>query len=154
MKAGKFITSILLVAIASFLGYLFTNQAVKDWYPTLLKPELNPPSWIFGPVWSVLYLMMGIALYLVRIKPANTGVKIAIVFFYIQLALNVLWSYSFFMLHSPHLGLLNIIVLWVMIIITVFLFFGQSKIAGWLLIPYLLWVSFASYLNFSIWFLN
>lgn len=153
-NSSKFITSLLICAFASFVGYLLTNESVQTWYPTLNKPILNPPSWVFGPVWTLLYIMIGLALYLVRVTPNSYNKKTAITFFFIQLALNILWSFSFFMLQSPMLGLINIFILWVCIIITVYSFFAISNIAGWLLVPYLLWVTFASYLNLSIWLNN
>ncbi len=152
--AAKLFISLLTCFAAGFIGYLFTNESVHGWYLTLDKPTLNPPAWVFGPVWSILYFFMAVAVYKIKIKPNTTDVKVAIVFFYLQLILNVTWCYFFFALHSPYLGLINILILWFLIFVTTFLFFRQSSAAGWLMIPYLLWVTFASYLNFSIWFSN
>jgi len=152
--AGIFFSSLLLCFIAAGLGYFLTNEGVRVWYPKLLKPSLNPPNWVFGPVWGVLYTMMAVAWYKIRIKPITTDIKVANAFFVLQLILNVLWSYAFFYRHSPVLGLTVIAILWLMILITTLLFARQSTTAAWLMVPYLLWVSFASYLNFSIWLLN
>ncbi len=153
-QAGIFFTSLLLCIAASGIGYLLTKDPVKFWYPSLVKPALNPPNWIFGPVWTLLYTLMAIAWYKIRIKPLTTDIKVANTFFVLQLIVNVLWSYMFFARESPALGLLTIAIMWVLILITTLLFFRQSRAAGWLMIPYLLWVSFASYLNFNIWLLN
>jgi benzodiazapine receptor len=153
-QTAKFVSSILICIAASYIGYVFTNESVKHWYTTLIKPELNPPAWVFGPVWTVLYLMMGVSLYLMRLQYYSKSISTAIIFFYVQLFFNVLWSYTFFAIQSPYYGMINIFYLWLMIIITVFLFFRESKAAGCLMVPYLLWVSYASYLNFSIWLLN
>ena len=154
IKFGTLVSSILLCTTASIIGYFLTKESVNDWYLYLNKPALNPPSWVFAPVWTILYLMMAIAWYNVRIITNNSGVKIANIFFIIQLFFNVLWSFAFFMLESPFLGLNVILFLLLFIIITTVLFFKQSKLAGWFMIPYFLWVSFASYLNFSIWLIN
>lgn len=154
------ITKILIVvvtclAIGYFLG-IVTRSAILDWYPTLIKPSFNLPNWIFAPVWSMLYVMMGVAAGLVwdRIDYDKDAVKKALVIFAVQLALNALWSYLFFGLHNPMLAGLEIIVLWLMIYETYIQFTKINKIAGYLLIPYLVWVSFAAVLNAGIWWLN
>ncbi len=150
----KLIISILLSLSAGALGGLATASSVGSWYATLEKPVFNPPSWLFGPVWTLLYIMMGIALFLIwRIKDAP-GKKRAMMWFWIQLILNALWSPAFFGLESPLLGLVIIVPLWVAILMTIKAFYPINKLAGGLLIPYFLWVSFATILNASIWWLN
>lgn len=154
------ITRILTVVVTCLaIGYfsgIVTRSSITTWYPTLVKPSFNPPNWIFAPVWSMLYVMMGVAAGLVwdRIESDKETVKKALIFFAIQLALNALWSYLFFGLHNPMLAGLEIIILWLMIYETYIQFARINKIAGFLLIPYLLWVSFATVLNGSIWWLN
>ena len=131
---------------------------ITTWYPTLVKPVFNPPNWIFAPVWSMLYIMMGIAAGLVwnRLELSNDKelVKKSLVFFAIQLGLNALWSVLFFGLRNPMLALIEIVLLWLMIYETYIKFGKIDKIAGYLFLPYLAWVSFASILNASIWWLN
>jgi tryptophan-rich sensory protein len=154
------ITRILAVVVTCLaIGYfsgIITRSAITTWYPTLVKPSFNPPNWVFAPVWSMLYVMMGVAAGLVwdRIESEKEVVKKALVFFAIQLALNALWSYLFFGLHNSMLAGLEIIVLWLMIFETYVQFAKINKIAGYLLLPYLAWVSFAAVLNGSIWWLN
>lgn len=154
------ITRILAVVVTCLaIGYFsgeVTRSAITTWYPNLVKPSFNPPNWIFAPVWSMLYVMMGIAAGLVwdRIEVEKEAVKKALVFFAIQLALNALWSYLFFGLHNPMLAGLEIIILWLMIYETYIKFAKINKIAGYLFLPYLAWVSFAAVLNVSIWWLN
>jgi len=150
----KLAASILLCQMAGFLGSLFTTPAIPTWYPTLNKPFFTPPDWIFGPVWITLYLMMGISLFLVWQRADHPKRNRAIFFFFVQLILNILWSAAFFGLRSPFLGLMDILLLWIAILLTTQIFFKISKLAGALLIPYLLWVSFAALLNFSLWVLN
>lgn len=154
------ITKILIVVVTCLaIGYfsgIVTRSAILDWYPSLVKPSFNPPNWVFAPVWSFLYIMMGVAAGLVwdRIEGNREVVKKALVIFAVQLALNALWSYLFFGLHNPMLAGLEIIVLWLMIYETYIQFNKINKIAGYLLLPYLAWVSFAAVLNGSIWWLN
>jgi benzodiazapine receptor len=152
----KLIFSILICQAAGIIGSFFTTSSISSWYSTINKPSFNPPNWIFGPVWISLYIMMGISLYLVWQKSGLQGISIkkAIIFFGIQLALNSLWSIIFFGAHSPMAAFFEIIVLWVFILLTLLEFQKISSPAGWLLVPYLLWVTFASILNFSIWRLN
>jgi tryptophan-rich sensory protein len=150
------ITKILVVVVTCLaIGYfsgMVTRSAITNWYPTLVKPVFNPPNWIFAPVWSMLYIMMGIAAGLVwsRIDFEKEAVKKALIFFAVQLALNALWSYLFFGLQNPMLAGIEIVILWLMIFETYTKFVKINKIAGYLLIPYLLWVSFATVLNASI----
>ena len=133
-------------------GSGFTSIAVIEWYPTLRKPSWNPPAWIFGPVWSVLYLMMAVAAWLVwRRGGARAG---ALGLFAAQLVLNGLWSALFFGLRNPLAGLIDIFPLWAVILATMVSFWRISSTAGALLLPYWLWVTFATALNFAIWSLN
>lgn len=149
----KLLISIILPQIAGGLGALVTISSVGSWYQTIEKPSFNPPSWIFGPTWTLLYIMMGVSLYLIW-KSNHPFKKKALWLFGIQLFLNAIWSPVFFGLESPILGLIVIIPLWVMILVCIRAFFPIDKWASYLLIPYLLWVSFATVLNASIWYLN
>jgi translocator protein len=154
------ITRILVVVVTCLvIGYfsgMVTRSAITTWYPTLIKPSFNPPNWIFAPVWSMLYVMMGVAAGLVwnKMESDKDVVKNALVIFAVQLALNALWSYLFFGLKNPMLAGIEIILLWLMIFETYTKFLKINKIAAYLMIPYLLWVSFAMVLNGSIWWLN
>ncbi|MDD4135666.1 MAG: tryptophan-rich sensory protein [Candidatus Shapirobacteria bacterium] len=145
---SKFIFCILITEGAGIVGSIATSSSVKTWYLTLNKPSFQPPSWIFAPVWTSLFLLMGISLYLVWNK------KNDIRWFWIQLFLNIVWSYLFFGLKNPTLAVFEIILLWFAILINIIVFWRYNKKASILLIPYLAWVSFASYLNFSIARLN
>ncbi|HEV7300848.1 MAG TPA: TspO/MBR family protein [Tepidisphaeraceae bacterium] len=141
-----------LMGIASGVA---TMSSVREWYPTLNKPWFNPPAWLFGPVWTLLYAMMGVALFLVLRRGGSTpGVRGATIAFAIQLALNALWSPAFFGLRSPLAGLIVIVPLLGMIIVTIVLFFRLSRAAGALMVPYLLWASFATVLNAALYWLN
>ena len=148
------IISILICQGAGLAGSLFTMPAISSgWYAGLIKPRFTPPSWVFAPAWTTLFLLMGIALYLVWIKEGEKKKK-ALIIFAVQLVLNALWSILFFGLKSPLLGMIDIIFLWAAILGTIIAFGKISKKAGWLLAPYLGWVSFASLLNFYILKLN
>lgn len=141
------------------VGYLSgqaTQSSVNTWFPLLVKPSFNPPNWLFFPVWTTLYVMMGVAAGLVwdRIEIQREDTKKALLFFFIQLGLNAAWSLLFFGLRNPFLALIEIVLLWLMIYETFHKFIRLNKFAGWLFIPYLLWVSFATVLNASIWYLN
>lgn len=144
----------LIPQLAGGLGGFFTASSVKDWYLTLEKPMLNPPSWVFGPVWTILFLLMGCALYLLWTNESGKKKSWAYWIFGIQMTLNTLWSIIFFGLRSPGGALLEIIFLWLAIFATIIAFAKMSRLASWLLAPYILWVSFAGYLNYSIWILN
>lgn len=155
----KILRIILVVSTCVTVGYLsgeVTRESIDTWYPTLVKPIFNPPNWLFAPVWTVLYIMMGVAGGLIwnHIETDQKNVKRAFLFFVIQLALNALWSYLFFGLHNPLLALIEIILLWLMIFETYSQFKPINKTAALLFIPYLAWVGFAAVLNFSIWWLN
>jgi benzodiazapine receptor len=151
----KLIVSILVCQLAGFIGSFFTRPAISTWYAGLLKPRFMPPDWIFAPVWISLYILMGVAAFLVwRRGLHHQVVRRALAIFGVQLALNVLWSFLFFGLRSPLAGLIGISILGIAIILTVQSFLKVSRTAGLLLIPYFLWVSFATGLNLSIWWLN
>jgi benzodiazapine receptor len=151
----KLLVSLLIPQLVGISAGLVTAQGTRDWYPLLAKPAFTPPSWLFAPVWTALYLMMGIACYLVwKRGTAQPGVRVALVAFGTQLALNWLWSILFFGLRSPLAGLIDIVLLFVLIALTVRLFRAVSRPAALLLLPYLMWVGFATVLNFEIWRLN
>jgi benzodiazapine receptor len=143
----------LLCFLAAGLGSLFTMVSLGSWYAGLAKPSWNPPSWIFGPVWTVLYAMMAVAGWLVWRRGGSQS-RIALRWFAIQLALNVGWSAVFFGLQLPGVAFVEILALWVAIATTLVTSWKVSRAAGILLAPYLLWVSFAAVLNFAIWRLN
>jgi tryptophan-rich sensory protein len=136
------------------IGSAFTAGSVKTWYPGLLKPPGTPPAWVFGPVWSTLYLMMATSAWLVWRQRDLEDVALALAVFVAQLILNGLWSYIFFGLRRPGAALIEIIVLLVAIAITTIKFFEHSRLSLWLMTPYLAWVTYASYLNYGIWRLN
>ena len=142
---------VLCLGIGTIAG-LVTADASVTWFPTLKKPSFNPPSWVFAPVWSLLYIMMAIAAW--RVWLEGSIAKPALNLFFIQLVLNFAWSLLFFGLHSPALALIDIVAMWIMIVLTMRAFFKIAKPSGWLLAPYLAWVSFATILNASIWWLN
>jgi translocator protein len=126
----------------------------SGWYESLSKPAWNPPAWLFGPVWTILYTMMGIAAWIIWKRHGFHGAKIALIFFVIQLVLNGAWSWIFFGARSPGWAFIEILFLLSAIGITAFLFQKKSKPAGWLMVPYILWVSFAAALNGAIWWMN
>ena len=155
-KITKILTVVITCLVVGYFSGIVTRGSILTWYPTLVKPSFNPPNWVFAPVWSMLYIMMGIAAGLVwdRIDFEKEIVKKALVIFAVQLGLNALWSYIFFGLHNPMLAGIEIVLLWLMIYETYTQFSKINKIAGYLFIPYLAWVSFAMVLNASIWWLN
>lgn len=153
-KTLKFIISLGAPQLAGLIGSAFTFSAIPTWYATLIRPELAPPNWIFGPVWTTLYVLMGIAAFVVWNGPASRERGRAMTVFAVQLLLNALWSIAFFGFTSPAAGLVVIALLWLSIVLNIVVFGRLSRLAGWLLVPYLAWVSFASYLNAAIWFLN
>ena len=151
----KLIIAIAVPQIVGITSGLASAQGTRQWYPTLVKPWFNPPSWVFGPVWTVLYLIMGIAAYLVWRKGLEApGVKKALWLFLIQLGLNGIWSLLFFGMRAPGIAFAEIVILWCAIVATLIAFFRLSKIAGALLVPYWAWVSFAAVLNYWLWRLN
>jgi benzodiazapine receptor len=145
--------SFLLCFLAAGLGSLFTMASLGSWYVGLAKPSWNPPSWLFGPVWTVLYAMMAVAGWLVW-RRGGAASQLALRWFAIQLALNVGWSAVFFGLQLPGRAFVEILVLWLAIAATLVASWKVSRAAGILLAPYILWVSFAAILNFTIWRLN
>lgn len=136
------------------LGSLATIPNIPSWYAALEKPALNPPNWIFGPVWTTLYVLMGIALALVILESSKKSKSKAYLWFGIQLSLNLLWSLVFFGLHSPWLGVVVIVALIASIVVTIREFYTINKYSAWLLAPYLAWVCFATYLTIGIATLN
>lgn len=152
---SKFFISVIGCELVGLLGTPFTITAIPAWYATLNKPLFAPPNWIFGPVWTLLYFLMGVAIFLIwRQGWQKKKIRTASYFFLAQLALNCIWSPIFFGLRSPLLGLIVIVAMWVFIVMTMKKFFPLSKWACYLLIPYLLWVSFATLLNAAILILN
>jgi translocator protein len=147
---------IVLCFAAAGLGGYWTAPSVSagGWYDQIAKPSWTPPSWLFGPVWTALYLAMAVAGWLVWRRGGWAAYRAALALFLIQLTLNAIWSGLFFGLHSPGLAMIEILLLWIAILLTALAFFRVSRLAGWLLVPYLLWVSFASVLNFAVWRLN
>jgi len=145
---------IILINLLGSIGAIFTSTGQGTWFEKLKKPSFNPPNWLFGPAWALLFTLMGIALYFV-ITSQNSQVKtLALTFFIIQMILNILWSFLFFKSQNPLGAFIEIIILIIMIITTIFFFYKTNKISGYLLIPYLLWTSFASILNYNLWKLN
>ncbi|NTS43951.1 tryptophan-rich sensory protein [Flavisolibacter sp. BT320] len=142
------------VAVGAIAGF-FTSTGSNSWYQTIEKPSWQPPGWLFGPVWTTLYILMGIALYLVWKSSAPPKIKrIAITLWIIQLVFNFLWSFIFFTQHQIDWALAEILVLWFFILLTIIYFAKISKPAAWLLVPYISWVSFASMLTYTIYKLN
>ncbi len=150
----KLIISLAIPLLVGYLGSLFTSTSVNSWYLTLKKPSFNPPNWIFAPVWTSLFILIGLSFYLIWRKGYSKERRAAFFIYFIQLSFNLLWSFFFFGLKSPFLGLLDIVVLLIFILINIYLFYKISKASAYLLLPYLLWVSFASILNFYIFVLN
>jgi tryptophan-rich sensory protein len=150
----KFILSVLLPLGIGGIAGLFTAEAVPGWYATLNQPSFNPPNWIFGPVWTTLYLLMGISLFLVWKQNYSRERNIAIAVFLIQLALNFAWSLIFFHFKMIGLALFEIILLWISILSMLFIFYKIKPVAAYINIPYLLWVAFATMLNASYYILN
>jgi translocator protein len=181
MKSGNLIrlfTSIIICELAGAIGAIFTTPQIGSWYKSLNKPSFNPPNWIFGPVWSTLFLLMGISLYLVWSKKFSVKNELKIknkkawnnlsqkfftgkwqkvniiLIFAVQLILNILWSVIFFGMQETGLAFFELLMLWVSIVYLIINFYRVSKKSAWLLLPYILWVSFAGILNFSLWLLN
>lgn len=151
----KFTISLITCLAAGFLGSFFTRSSLESWYLGLKKPFFNPPSWVFAPVWTILYIMMGVSAFIVWRKGLKDRMaKLAIAIFIFQLLLNFLWSPAFFGMRSPGAALAVIIFLWQFILLTMLLFYRISISAFVLLIPYIAWVSFAVILNLSIFLLN
>jgi translocator protein len=151
----RLILAIAICQLAGALGSVFTSSSVSTWYPTLIKPFFVPPGSVIGGVWIVLFTLMGISLFLVwRDGKKGADWKIALGVFAAQLVVNVIWSWAFFGLQSSLAGIVVIAVLWLLILQAIVRFWPISKNAAWLLVPYILWVSFAAFLNYTIWQLN
>lgn len=156
---SKYLRIIYCVAICLVVGYLSsitTQSSINTWYPTLIKPSFNPPNWLFAPVWMVLFIMMGVAAGMIwnHLENQRELVKKALLFFTVQLLLNALWSYLFFGLNNVLLALIEIVLLWLIIYETFYIFKKIDKKAAYLFIAYLIWVGFAAVLNGSIYYLN
>jgi translocator protein len=151
----KLFIAILIPLLVGGTASFFTASGVDGWYAVANKPWFNPPNWIFAPVWTTLYIMIGIALFLVWKSDADKSIKqTAIILFAVQLTLNFFWSLIFFKMQQPGWAFAEIIVMWLMILLTIIWFGKISSTAAWLLVPYICWVSFASVLNYAIWKLN
>lgn len=150
----KLIISLAICQLAGVIGSVFTTPKIPNWYASLIKPTFNPPGWIFGPVWILLFILMGISLYLIWTANIKHKKTLALTTFFIQLCLNTLWSILFFGFMSPFAALIEIVFLWIAILATIIFAHKISSTAGKLLIPYLVWVSFAMILNTGIWVLN
>lgn len=154
-KILQLILFLVITHSAGIIGSIFTTPAIKTWYAELTKPSFTPPDWLFAPAWLVLYTLMGIAIFLIWQKGLEQKhAKFAFTLFFVHLALNILWSILFFGFHNVLLALVDIVAFWFMIIVLIKMFWPLNKLAAYLLVPYLLWVSFAMLLNFSIWQLN
>lgn len=151
----KLLISIIIVFLAGAVGTVSTLPQITSWYAALTKPSWTPPNWAFGPIWGTLYILMGIALFLVWREGLNRkNVRIAVLIFAAQLIINVLWSLIFFGTHNIFGGLILIIILIAAILVNIIVFYRISKPAGLILIPYLVWVCIAGYLNYSVYILN
>jgi len=177
-KILKFLVSIIICEMAGVIGSFFTASQINAWYKFLNKPSFNPPSWIFGPVWTIIFILMGISLYLVwskkfvvknelKIKDKKAWNHLSqkffngswqkaniVLIFVFQLILNILWSVIFFGFQSPGPAFFELLMLWVSVVYMIVNFYRVSKNAAWLLLPYILWISFAAVLNYYIWILN
>lgn len=147
------VITILICQMAGIIGSVFTMPSIPTWYASLNKPWFSPPNWLFGPVWITLFTLMGISLYLIWNKGLK-NVKIPLTIFGVQLILNTIWSFLFFGLKSPFIAFIEIIILWISIALTIISFYRVSKKAGLILLPYIIWVSIATALNYYIWILN
>jgi tryptophan-rich sensory protein len=154
-KALRALVSILICECAGIIGSVFTTPSIPGWYAALAKPPFNPPNWIFAPVWTALYAMMGISAYLVYENGIRKKeVRKALAVFTMQLILNTLWSIVFFGAHMMFAAIIVILFLWAMILVSILLFHRISRAAAYLLVPYILWVTFATVLNISLYTLN
>lgn len=153
-KTFRLIVSVFICMAAGIIGSIFTSSSLNSWYKILNKPAITPPDWVFAPVWTLLYIMMGISLFLVWTSQKTNCKTLAFTLFFLQLILNTLWSALFFGLKNPFLGLIEIILLWIAILATILIFHRISNLASYLLFPYILWVSFATILNYLIVVMN
>lgn len=150
----KLFISIAIPVATGLIASWFTAQSVNNWYASLERPSFAPPNWVFGPVWTFLYLLMGVSLYLIWRQPPGSQKEKALFIFGLQLACNFIWSFLFFYLNNPAMALVDIVILWLLILLMLVRFFKLKPMAAWLNIPYLLWVSFATALNAAFWYLN
>ena len=151
----KLTIAIVVCEATGIVSAIISNAGMNAWFQTLKKPSWNPPAYLFGPVWTALYALMGISFWLVWTAKASEKNKTnAYLIFGCQLFFNFWWSILFFKYHSPSFAFVDIILLVITILLTIFAFAKFSKIAAWLLVPYISWVTFASFLNYTIWFLN
>lgn len=153
-KIALFIYSLFIVNLAGFVGSIFTIQKISTWYSTLEKPLFTPPNWIFGPIWSTLYLLMSISLFLVLTSKKSKNKNFGLRLFYFQLILNALWSIVFFGTENISLGFIIILFLWGSIFLTIKVFYRFNRSAGNLLLPYIVWVTIATLLNLGVLLLN
>jgi len=158
MKINKIWLFVISIAIPLFIGFagsLLTTPNIDIWYTSLSKPWFTPPNWLFGPAWTVLFILMGFALFLIlKDGRQNRYFKAACLSFGFQLFLNLYWSFLFFYIKQPPLAFYAIVSLWSMIFVNIYYFYQIKKSAAYLLIPYIVWVTFAAVLNYSIWLLN
>jgi benzodiazapine receptor len=154
-KILTFVIAIGICLLAGYIGSYYTTPEIPTWYAGLHKPDFTPPSWVFGPVWTALYIFMGISLYLiVQSGLKNPEVKLGLVLFSFQLVVNIGWSFFFFGLHSTFFGFMAIVLLWAVVLCTIIQLFRFSIPAALILIPYFFWISFAGYLNYGLLILN
>jgi tryptophan-rich sensory protein len=157
MKPGNILMLILCIALPLLVGGIAgyaTSSNISNWYTYLTKPSFNPPNYLFGPVWTTLYILMGISLFLIWKSPEGKNRSNSLTLFFIQLLLNFAWSFIFFQFHQVGAAFIEIILLWVSILLMIRAFYGTVTLAAYLQIPYLLWVTFATLLNGSILYLN
>lgn len=151
----KLAAAVIIAELAGMIGSIFTNPNITSWYNQMNKSPLNPPNWVFAPVWTILFAFMGGVLYIIYEKQKqNKNSRSALILFAVQFILNILWSVLFFGMRNPSAAFVEIVFLWLAILALIILSFRISKIAGWLLVPYILWVTFAGYLNYSFLVLN
>jgi benzodiazapine receptor len=154
-KIGTYIVSVVAVVAIGFAGTFFTTPSIGTWYAGITKPSFNPPAWVFGPVWTILFVMIGLSLGMVLNSARISKYRsVAIKIFIVQLVLNLAWSYLFFSLHRPDFSAIEILILFGMIGVNIYYASKVHKTAGWLLVPYIVWVGFAAVLNITIWSLN
>lgn len=153
-RISKLVISVIICITIGFLGSVFTSPAIDNWYSDLNKPFFNPPNWLFSPVWTVLFIMMGVSLFFIIDSQESEKRSLAISIFSIQLFLNFLWTVLFFVFHLPIIAFVEGIILWLAILFSIISTCRVSKIAGYLLLPYIIWISFAVVLNLSIVMMN
>ena len=154
-KFPGLVLSIMMALLAGGIGSFFTMTEIPTWYAMLIKPTISPPNWLFGPVWTTLYILMGTAAWLMwRAAAPSVDKRRALALYVFQLILNALWSIIFFGMHALGVAFVELLILWSMIVVLIVLFMRISRPAGWLLVPYLAWVSFAGILNLMLWVLN